>query len=141
MGSKAIFILIVIVAFIGVIRFSGKTGTLSYKDLVRVDSLTANQEITSPITITGEARGGWYFEASFPIVVVDWDGKIIGEGYASAQGEWMTAEYVPFIANVEFDTGEISGNYSRKGTIILRKDNPSDLPEHDDAFEIPVVFK
>jgi len=27
------------------------------------------------------------------------------------------------------------------GTLILEKDNPSGLPEHDDSLEIPVVLK
>ncbi len=110
-------------------------------DLIRVTSPMSGATITSPVTITGEARGTWYFEASFPIAVVDWDGKIIGEGHAEAQADWMTSEFVPFKAIVTFDTSEIHNAYSKRGTLILKKDNPSGLPEHDAAIEIPVVFK
>jgi hypothetical protein len=53
---------------------------------------------TSPITISGTARGNWFFEGSFPISIVNWDGLIIGEGIAQAQGEWMTENFVPFTA-------------------------------------------
>ncbi len=110
------------------------------ENLIRVTSPRPDSQITSAVIITGEARGGWFFEASFPIYVADWDGLIIGEGYATAQGNWMTSEFVPFKAEITFDTSKIRGNYSNRGTLILKKDNPSGLPEHDDAIEIPVLF-
>ena len=72
-----------------------------------------------------------------PIVVVDWDGRIIGEGYAEALGEWMTEEFVPFAGTVTFDVPD----YKERGAVIFQKNNPSGLPEHDGALEIPVTFK
>lgn len=112
-----------------------------YKDLIKIDTPTVGAEITSPIRTSGEARGTWYFEASFPIYIVGWDGKIIGQGIATAQSEWMTENYVPFTAEINFKTSEISGNYSNRGVIIFKKDNPSGLPEFDDAYEMPILFK
>ena len=106
-------------------------------NLIRVSSPQQNEVITSPLTITGEARGTWYFEASFPVVLVDWDGLIIAEGHAEAQSDWMTEEFVPFRAELTFKA-PIYKNY---GTLILRKDNPSGLPEHDNALEVPVLFR
>jgi heat shock protein HslJ len=108
-----------------------------YNDLIKVTSPLPGSTITSPLVITGEARGMWFFEASFPIIVVNWDGLIIGEGFATADGEWMTEEYVPFTATVNF-TADTS--VSPNGALILQKSNASGLPEHDDAFEFPVVF-
>lgn len=115
---------------------------VQYKDLIRVTSPKPGDVITSPLTIRGEARGNWYFEASFPISLTNWDGLIIAEHYAQAQGEWMTEEYVPFEAVLEFDTplNPLGQDFMKNGTLILRKDNASGLPEHDDAFEIPVKF-
>ncbi len=106
--------------------------------LIRLDTPRPNQVIKSPLTITGEARGSWFFEASFPVILTDWDGLIIAQGIATAKSEWMTSEFVPFEANLIFKVDKNA--YSNKGTLILRKDNPSGLPEHDDALEIPVVF-
>ena len=106
--------------------------------LIRLKTPLPNDIISSPLTITGEARGYWYFEASFPIFLVDWDGKIIAQGIAQAKDNWMTEEFVPFEATLTFAPDPNA--YSNRGALILKKDNPSGLPEHDDALEIPVLF-
>src|SRR3989338_698665 len=105
-------------------------------DLIRLDAPQPGAVITSPLTVRGEARGTWFFEASFPLVLVDWDGKIIAEGYAQAQSDWMTEEFVPFEGTLTFTTP----SYGERGALIAKKDNPSGLPEHDDALEIPIMF-
>lgn len=103
-----------------------------------LDSVTVGSEITSPLTITGKMLGPWFFEASFPVSLVDWDGRIIAETFAQAEGEWMTTDYVPFTTTLTFTPPP--GNIPR-GAIIFKKDNPSGLPEHDDAIELPIRFK
>ncbi len=123
-------------------RFVEDVGNSAEKtNLIRLDAPRPNEEVASPITLTGAARGYWFFEASFPIAVVDWDGKIIGEGFATAQSEWMTGDFVPFTATITFRAEEISGQYARHGALILKRDNPSGLPENDDALEVPVRFR
>ncbi len=107
-------------------------------DLIIITAPTPNQEVASPIYVSGRARGTWFFEASFPITVVNWDGLIIGEGIATAEGDWMTEEFVPFTASITYSLDKDTP-YTR-GAIILKKDNPSGLPEHDDAREIPVTL-
>lgn len=108
-----------------------------HADLIRLESPDPLAVIESPAEVTGRARGTWYFEASFPVVLVDWDGLIIAEGVATADGEWMTEEFVPFRATLEFETPD----YGERGTIILQKHNASGLPEHDDALEVPIRFE
>jgi hypothetical protein len=112
--------------------------TLEKIDLIRLDTPRPNQVIESPLTLSGEARGTWFFEASFPISLTNWDGLIIAEGYATAQGDWMTEDFVPFTATLTFVLPELE--YSNRGTLILQKDNPSGLPEFDDALEITVFI-
>ncbi|MBI5369746.1 hypothetical protein HZA85_00940 [Candidatus Uhrbacteria bacterium] len=92
--------------------------------------------ISSPLVVSGSVSGTWFFEASFPVELTDWDGNIIAQGQAQAQGDWMTSQDVPFIATLEFETPTTGNN----GFVILRKDNPSGLPENDDFLEIPIVF-
>lgn len=113
------------------------TAPTPYKDLIRLHSPQEGDRVRSPLMIRGEARGSWFFEATFPVVLTDWDGLIIAEGYATADGEWMTTEYVPFTAELTF----VKPDYGERGSLILQKNNPSGLPEHDDAFEITVYFE
>lgn len=125
-------------------QYSGKTFTEltgiepEKYNLIRVNTPSPNQTVSSPLTVTGEARGNWFFEASFPIVVTDWDGRIIGQGIAQAEGEWMTTEFVPFKSVITFTVDKDA--YSNRGSLILRKDNPTGLPEYDDALEIPILL-
>jgi membrane-bound inhibitor of C-type lysozyme len=119
-------------------NFTGQTGGAADKsNLIRLDSPQANQVIHSPLTITGQARGTWFFEASFPVILTNWDGLIIAQGIATAKSDWTTEDFVPFEAVLEFDENQ---TYSNRGFLILKKDNPSGLPEHDDALEIPVLI-
>jgi len=112
-------------------------------DLIQLAVLVVNDVIARPLVVSGEARGYWFFEASFPVVLTDWDGKIIAESYATAAGDWMTEDFVPFTATVDFTSPYHAGDpdFMRRGTLILKRDNPSGLPEHDDALEIPVLFE
>jgi len=108
---------------------------LEKQDIIRIDSPRPNEIVGSPLSITGEARGPWFFEASFPVRLLDENGKELASGIATAEGEWMTEDFVPFTAELEF---VLSGN--GKGTLILEKDNPSGLPENDDSLIVPVRF-
>ena len=112
-----------------------------HADLIVVNSPKEGELISSPLTVKGSARGTWYFEASFPGFLVDWDGKIIAQGVAQAKSDWMTADFVPFEVTLQFETPTPGDPSVNRGALILKKDNPSGLPEHDDAPEIPIVFK
>jgi Immunoglobulin-like domain of bacterial spore germination len=111
-------------------------------DMIVLASPVSDAVVTSPLTITGQARGGWYFEASFPVVLTNWDGLIIAEGPATAQGDWMTSEFVPFTASLTYINPYTAGDpdFMKRGTLILKNDNPSGLSENDRAIEIPVRF-
>lgn len=120
---------------------------ISKYDLIRVYTPRPLSAITSPLTVWGEARGSWYFEADFQLTLVDWDGRIIAESYASArldpndpESTWMTEEFVPFEGTIEFELSEENRVYNR-GTLIFQKANPSGLPEQADTLEIPVLFE
>ena len=104
-------------------------------DLIIVDNPAPGQAVSSPLTITGKARGTWYFEADFPIKLFDANGNLIASHYGQAQGEWMTEDFVPFIAEIIFENP-----VTETGTIVLEKDNPSGLPENDDSLIVPVKF-
>jgi hypothetical protein len=102
---------------------------------IKLEIPLPNALISSPLEVRGEARGTWYFEASFPIELLDGNGVRLASYYAQAEGEWMTVEFVPFNTILTFETPTTT-----TGTLILHKDNPSGLPEFDDQIRIPVRF-
>ena len=107
-----------------------------YKDLIKIDSPIKNQKINSPVVIKGEARGQWYFEASFPVQVLDEDGTILGSAPVQAQSDWMTTNFVPFSGEINFSKPK-----GKTGTIVFKKDNPSGLPANDDFFSVLIDFE
>lgn len=108
---------------------------LEKTDLIHLTNPLPNQTIKSPLVVTGEARGPWYFEASFPVKLYDENNNLIAQAIAQAQGNWMTEDFVPFKAVLNFDIYT-----STSGVLVLKKDNPSGLPANDDELQIPVAF-
>ena len=105
-------------------------------DLIVVDNPITNQLVSDPLTVSGQARGNWFFEASFPLILKDANGVVVAQGIATAQGEWMTTEFVPFSSTLTF----IAAPTAETGELILHKDNPSGMPEYDDKLVVPVKF-
>jgi hypothetical protein len=113
-----------------------KPGVLvSMDDMIRVTSPRKDQLVSSPLTVTGEARGSWYFEASFPVKLLDANGTVLGTAAAQAQGDWMTNDFVPFKATLSFTAPKTA-----TGTLVLEKDNPSGLPENAASVSVAVRF-
>jgi hypothetical protein len=79
----------------------------------------------------------WYFEASFPIRLVDAKGNIILQTHAQAQGEWMTENFVPFTSTLTWSS---TSTTATSGVLIFMRDNPSGLPENDAEVRIPITF-
>ena len=106
-------------------------------DFILLDSPRPGAAVSSPLAIKGQARGTWFFEGDFPVILLNSQGKKIAESYATAKGEWMTQDFVEFEGSISFNSG-LSG---RRGTLVLKKDNPTGLAQFDDKLEIPVSFK
>lgn len=120
----------------------GKTFTedignaLEKQDLIRLGTPVPNQLVKSPLEIKGEARGSWFFEASFPVKIVDGSGKVLGRIPAQTTADWMTDNFVPFNAILTFEASTTA-----VGKLILEKDNPSGLAENADFLEIPIKYR
>jgi hypothetical protein len=107
-------------------------------DVIRIAKPRPGQIITSPFEVSGEARGSWFFEASFPVRLLDADGNNIAldPPYIMTGDEWMTKDFVSFRATLEFEMPQTD-----MGILVLEKDNPSGLPEHADEVRVPVRFR
>jgi len=104
-------------------------------NLIQVVSPLAFSSISSPVKVSGQARGFWFFEASFPVKVVDAKGTVLGQGIAQAKTNWMVEDFVPFELEINFAKPS-----TETGFVILEKDNPSGLPENADELRWPIIF-
>ena len=105
-------------------------------DQIELTLPARGSEVRSPLEVRGRARGTWFFEGDFPVLLLDDRGKPVAQGFATAQGEWMTTDFVPFSAVLRFQAPRPG-----HGRLVLKKDNPSDRRELDDALVVPVVFR
>jgi hypothetical protein len=105
-------------------------------DTITVDTPQAGAVVGKSFSILGHARGPWFFEASFPIEVVDGNGTVIATAIAKAQGDWMTNDLVPFKADLMVPT-----SYIGPATIRLKNDNPSGDPKNAASLSYPITVQ
>lgn len=96
-----------------------------------------NQEVKSPLKISGKARGIWFFEGSFPIDLVDSNGEIIASSIATSSEGWMTEDFIDFSSTIVFE----KPTSTTRALLVLKKDNPSDNPDLDQSIFIPLILK
>lgn len=117
--------------------FTQDIGTeLEYADEFMLDSPRPQTTITSPLTITGSARGSWFFEASFTAELYDANDALLGTAIVQATGEWMTTEFVPFTGTMTFRKPT-----TLTGTLKIKNANASGLPENEKVVLVPIKFE
>ncbi len=121
-------------------KFGLEDRALSYVnasgDIITVSTPPPGAVTGKEFLVQGKARGTWFFEASFPVEVLDRNGERLVVAIAQAEREWMTTEFVPFSVTVR-----VPETYIGPATLVLRKDNPSGLPEHDASVSYPITIE
>lgn len=102
---------------------------------ISVSEPAADDVVESPLTVKGEAVGSWFFEANFPVKLVDSEGNELADTFASTEDDWQTDEMVPFEAVIEFTAGDTA-----TGFLLFGQANPSGLPENEEWVRLPVRF-
>ncbi len=105
-------------------------------NLLKVENPQPGQVVTSPLEITGVARGYWFFEAEATAELLDGNLQTISETYTTAIGEWMTEDWVPFSGTMTFEKPA-----TKNGFLVLHKANASGLKKHEMSDTIPVKFQ
>lgn len=147
--SKGVIIFILLVAVLGI---AYNMGFLKNPKIVNGDVLPGNifyegkfynfrnnMKLPETFEINGKAKGTWFFEASFPIIIEDEKGNTLGVFPAQAQEEWMTEDYVEFNSKID-----ITGNNLVSGEkvfLIFKKDNPSGDPKLDESEKFQAIIK
>jgi len=104
-------------------------------ETIRIISPKANEIVSSPVKIEGEALGNWFFEGSFPVKMLDSKGGEIGSGVVQAKSDWMAEKMVPFEAKINFKS---EGD---QGKIVFVSDNPSGISGLEMKYQVPVKFQ
>ncbi|CAN5364159.1 hypothetical protein BH23BAC2_BH23BAC2_14510 [soil metagenome] len=107
----------------------------SIKNLIRITNPRPGDVVTSPILLQGEARGFWFFEAETNVEILDANFKSMNQTIITAQGEWMTEDWVSFTGKLEFSTPA-----TQQGFVVFHKANASGLAEHEGSDTISVRF-
>ena len=94
-----------------------------------------HQHVCSPLTVKGKAKSAWFFEAVFPIRLLDEKCQELVSSKANAIGDWTSGNFVPFEGKLEFTVTKPT-----KAILVLQNDNPSGLPENARKKEIPLIL-
>lgn len=106
---------------------------------IAVTAPRPGDHIKSPFEATGTAPNNWYFEASFPTMLVGPDSRVIAEAPAQAQSDWMTPGPVSFRAALTFHVDQ-----ETQAILVLQEDMPGEDEDHPTGqreIRIPVVLE
>ena len=92
--------------------------------------------VKSPLIVRGKALNNWFFEGSVPVMLIDSHGTVLVQGPGSALTDWMQPGWVEFKADLVWSGMPASSD----GELVIKRDNPSGLPENDASVRIPVRF-
>jgi hypothetical protein len=98
-------------------------------------SILPNAKVSGALNLTGEVKGGYFFEGNILINVLDTNKNVLKQGHGTATTEWMTTDPVSFTATVDF-TGLVAG----PAYLEIHNDNASGLPENDKSILIPIII-
>jgi hypothetical protein len=114
--------------------YSSPTTTVSSE--IQLSNPPANSTAVSPMSVSGQARGSWFSEATMPILLTDASGRILARGSVRAQSDWMTDGFVPFLGSLSF-ARQPTGT---TGVFVISNDDPSGDPAQAKHVEVLVTF-
>jgi hypothetical protein len=114
--------------------YSSPTTTVASE--IHIDNPPLNTTATSPMSVSGAAKGTWFFEASMPIFLTDAKGKVLASSHVTAQSDWMTEGMVPFLGKLTFARQPTGST----GVFVIENDNPSGIAANSKRVEILVTF-
>ena len=133
---------IIIVILIGILIFVPAKPSTKVQPVVtegiQVILPTANEEVSSPINITGIVNGGGWggFEGQVGTVkLLDGNGNELATSVLTATTDW-TISPTNFKATITLGKA-----YQGSATLIFSNENPSGMPQNNKIFTLPVIIK
>lgn len=105
-------------------------------DLIQVELPYPGAVTGKEFSVKGKARGFYFFEASFPVELQTPAGDVLYTGIATAEGDWMTEDFVKFTAPMKAPS-----TFMGPAVLVLKNDNPSGMPEKDSSVSFPITVE
>ncbi len=105
-------------------------------EMIHIDIPTLNATVSHEITVSGKASGNWFFECSFPIELQDKKGDVLVSTPGTTKEDCLTANLIPFSAKIN-----VPETFIGDAVLVLRRDNPSGLPQYDASISFPIIIK
>lgn len=118
-------------------EFDTMLKTFSFIPSVDIENPAPLESVSSPINISGNAPGNWFFEAQLSVELQDQAGEIMAETSISTDENWMTTDQVPFSGIINYE----NPNNETNATLVIRSANPSGLPEKEKSLSIPLLIQ
>jgi len=99
-------------------------------------SVLPKSEVSGLVNLTGEVKGGYFFEGNILVNILDVQKNVLKSGHGAATTDWMTVEPVSFTAIVDFTGLPIGPAY-----LEIHNDNASGLPENDKSILVPITIE
>ena len=99
-------------------------------------SVLPNAKVSGVLNLTGEVKGGYFFEGNILINVLDANKNVLSQGHGTATTDWMTADPVTFTATVDFTSLPVGPAY-----LEIHNDNASGLPENDKSILVLIIIE
>jgi len=154
LGKKVMWVVVILVAGIGIYLLQRPAVTIAPEDEVVVVDDSQNRAITGNIndlvsfsilpntkvsgirSYKGIIKNAYFFEANILINILDNDKNLLLASNAVATSDWMTVEPVAFEGNVDFTNLPKGLAY-----LEIHNDNASGLPENDKSVLIPIIIE
>lgn len=99
------------------------------------------ERASSPLIVKGEAPRDWFFEAVFPVKLVDHQGNVLAEAPAKAEQDWTNQSLarITFTAELKFDV-----KTDTQVLLVLEEDMPGQDAQGNDnpprTMKIPMTL-
>ncbi len=123
-----------------IIAFSGRTARHQLPPDIVVYQPQPNEKVDMPFSITGQARGYWFYDNAFPIILYDNTKTAIAYGTATTTAEIPNSEYEEFVPfSGTFDEYEFLP-VKKKGYILFQRSTGNLETGRNSTVTLPIRF-
>ncbi|GEM_PF-837482 len=117
-------------------NIKNKLQIIGDKDDLIIFSLLPNSKVKGMTSYKGTVKGGYFFEGSMNINILDSNKDILKKSNVISNDEWATSNPVNFEGTIDFTDIKKGPAYFE-----IHNNNASGLPENDKSILIPIIIE